>query len=131
MIAVDTSALVVLARSEPERSAFNTVIASGRVLVGAPTLLEASMVLPAMVTQERAEAFLARFLADPWVEALPFSVEMFQAARAAFYSFGKGRHPAKLNFGDCMAYAVAKVRDVPLLYKGDDFSLTDIRSALP
>ena len=89
------------------------------------------MVLPGMVTQERAEAFLASFLADPWVEALPFSVDMFEAARAAFYSFGKGHHPAKLNYGDCMAYAVAKVRDVPLLYKGGDFSLTDIRSALP
>lgn len=126
MIALDTSALVVIAREEPEAAAFSEVIAGGIVLVGTPTLLEASMILPSMVTQVAADRFLRQFMAKSWVETVPFSLGMFEAARLAFEMFGKGRHPAKLNFGDCMSYAVAKVRDVPLLFKGSDFSRTDI-----
>ena len=131
MIAIDTSALVAIATEEPESAAFNDVMARRRIVVGTPTLLEASMVLPSLVTQVTAEQFLADFLADSWVEAIPFSVEMFEAARAAFHRFGRGRHPAKLNLGDCMTYGLAKIMDVPLLYKGSDFALTDLRSALP
>lgn len=59
-----------------------------------------------------------------------FDEEMTLLAADAFMRFGKGQHPAKLNFGDCMAYAVAKAMDAPLLYKGEDFAKTDIRSAL-
>ena len=60
-----------------------------------------------------------------------FNLPMYQLAQDAFKAFGKGKgHPAKLNFGDCMSYAVAKFHDVPLLFKGDDFRLTDIRAAL-
>jgi ribonuclease VapC len=65
------------------------------------------------------------------VEAVPFTLEMYRAASSAFQTYGKGRqHPAQLNFGDCMAYALAKVEGIPLLYKGEDFSRTDIRRAL-
>ena len=66
------------------------------------------------------------------IEAVDFTMDMYREAVRALERFGKGRgHPAQLNFGDCMAYAVAKVYDLPLLYKGDDFARTDIRSALP
>ena len=129
MIAVDTSALVALARGEPEQERFNDLIANQRIVIGAPTVLEAGMVLPGMVTRSVAEKFLTGFLSGSDAETIPFSMELMFVARDAFYRFGKGRHPAKLNFGDCMSYAVAKVRDVPLLYKGDDFAQTDLRSA--
>ena len=64
------------------------------------------------------------------IEVVSWTSELADAAAEAFLRFGKGRHPAKLNFGDCMAYALAKSLDAPLLYKGDDFARTDIRSAL-
>ena len=73
-----------------------------------------------------------RFLSRPTVRVVAFGLEHYRLAAAAFDRYGKGRgHPAQLNFGDCMAYAVAKARDVPLLYKGDDFAQTDVRRALP
>ncbi|MDB5560216.1 MAG: twitching motility protein PilT [Enterovirga sp.] len=131
MIAVDTSALVAIAREEPDAYAFNEAIASGPVVIGTPALVEASMVLPSVVTQDAADRFLAQMLGYSWIEPVAFSFEMYEAAKMAFGRFGRGRgHPAQLNFGDCMSYAVAKVLDVPLLYKGNDFALTDIRSAL-
>ncbi len=61
---------------------------------------------------------------------VPFDERMIRIAQEAFLRYGKGRHPAKLNFGDCMSYALAKALDVPLLYKGEDFAATDIESAL-
>lgn len=64
------------------------------------------------------------------IEVISWTGELADAAAEAFLRFGKGLHPAKLNFGDCMAYALAKSLDAPLLYKGDDFAKTDIRSAL-
>ncbi|MGA0597168.1 PIN domain-containing protein [Enterovirga sp. CN4-39] len=89
------------------------------------------MVMPSIVAEEAADRFLRRFLAEPWTRRVAFSVEMFDAAQVAFRRYGRGRgHPAKLNFGDCMSYAVAKVHGIPLLYKGEDFSQTDIVSAL-
>ena len=65
------------------------------------------------------------------MELVPVDVEQARVARAAFSRFGKGRHPAALNYGDCFSYALAQVMGEPLLYKGDDFSRTDIRSVLP
>ncbi len=64
------------------------------------------------------------------IAVVPFDAEQAGFARAAFLKYGKGRHPAALNFGDCAAYALAKSRDIPLLYKGADFTKTDIVSAL-
>jgi ribonuclease VapC len=77
------------------------------------------------------DAFLERFVHPQEIHVVPFSMRLYHAAVHAFERFGKGRgHPAKLNYGDCMAYAVAKHHEVPLLYKGEDFALTDIRPAL-
>ena len=69
---------------------------------------------------------LDEFLADAEAEIVSFDHEQAKLARSAFLRFGKGRHPAALNFGDCAAYALAKSRGVPLLFKGEDFARTDI-----
>jgi ribonuclease VapC len=127
---IDSSALVAFLTREPQARAINDALADASVRrVAAPTWLETSMVLRA-----------ARFsfgtseidgLRDSLqLEVVDFTAEHASAALDAWYEFGKGRHPAALNFGDCMAYAVAKVAGEPLLYVGDDFAKTDIESAL-
>ena len=71
-----------------------------------------------------------KFIADQKLIIVPFDGNLLAIARTAFLKYGKGRHPASLNFGDCMAYALAKSMRLPLLFKGDDFALTDIERAL-
>jgi ribonuclease VapC len=73
---------------------------------------------------------LDRIAANLGLEIVPFDASHIQGARDALRRFGKGRHRASLNFGDCCAYALAKLRDVPLLFKGNDFALTDLKRAL-
>jgi ribonuclease VapC len=129
MIALDTSAVVAIALHEPEEEPYSTHIVERGALIGAPTLLECHIVLstrmPAFV-----EAFMRGFVERQAVHTSEFTVAMHATAVEAFNRYGKGRgHRAGLNFGDCMAYAVAKENDLPLLYKGDDFSHTDIRRA--
>lgn len=103
---------------------------SPRNLLGAPTKFELMMV--AMGRKGQAGSNYVEDLIDSFqLEVVPWTSEMADAAAAAFLMFGKGSgSPAKLNFGDCMAYALAKSLDAPLLYKGNDFAQTDIRSAL-
>jgi ribonuclease VapC len=113
-----------------EEDDFSRKIASSEALVGTPTLFESRLVLASKM--DRPDAFMERFIQPPAIHPVAFTLQMYQIAVEAFDRFGCGRgHPAKLNFGDCMAYAVAKAHDVPLLYKGDDFGQTDIPSALP
>ena len=76
-----------------------------------------------------ARARLTEFIGRLGARVVPFTQEHFEVSRDAFTRFGKGRHPARLNFGDCMAYAIASVAGAPLLYVGDDFSKTDIEAA--
>jgi len=128
LIAVDTSALVAVALGEPERADFNLCIARHGALIGTPTLLELSLVLTTRL-HGGADAFLDGLLRLPGIHPVDFSLDLSRAASEACLRFGRGRHPAGLNFGDCMAYAVARVHDVPLLFKGDDFARTDIRPA--
>jgi ribonuclease VapC len=131
MIALDTSAIVAIALNEIEAPAYSRVIATDEALVGTPTLFECHLVLERLVPRET-KGFITALTARASIHPVAFNMEMFRLAQSAFDRFGKGmKHPAKLNFGDCMAYAVAKFHDVPLLFKGDDFRLTDIRSALP
>jgi ribonuclease VapC len=131
MIALDTSAIVAIAMGEQEAGAFDRAIASREALVGTPTLLETHLVLLTKMPAFAAR-FLDAFISPEGISAVPFTLEMYRGAASAFERFGKGRgHPAQLNFGDCLAYAVAKHYDVPLLFKGQDFARTDIRSALP
>jgi len=131
VIALDTSVVVAIALEEGEETAFTDEIAARGGVIGTPTLVECRIVLTSRVP-EYADQFVKRFIARPSVHPVDFTLEMFQLAADAFERFGKGRgHPARLNYGDCMSYAVAKSLSVPLLYKGGDFALTDIEAALP
>jgi ribonuclease VapC len=130
MIALDTSAIVAIACSEPEEEAFNRLISTREALVGTPTLLESRMVLESKLP-DFADEFMESFLDTRFIHPVAFSLRMYLEAMDAFRRFGKGRRgPAGLNFGDCMSYAVAKFHHAPLLYKGKDFAQTDVPSAL-
>jgi ribonuclease VapC len=98
------------------------------VAVGAPTLVEAAVVLAGRRGGSRV-AQLAGFLERATVVVIPFGVDHWRVAGEAWLRFGKGRHPAALNLGDCFAYATARVAGRPLLCKGEDFSKTDLAVA--
>ncbi|WP_430910455.1 type II toxin-antitoxin system VapC family toxin [Methylobacterium sp. sgz302541] len=126
MIALDTSAIIAIAAKEAEGEVFDTIIVERGAIVGTPTLLEARMVLGSLIPSF-ADDFLAGLLARESVRSAAFTHEMYAVAAEAFARFGRGRgHPARLNFGDCLSYAVAKTRSLPLLFKGDDFVHTDV-----
>lgn len=128
---IDSSAIMAIVRNEPERQAFITAIAdASRRLLAAPNLLEAAIVVERLGDPTLVREF-DTVLADLQVESVPFTAAHAQIARDAYRDFGKASgHPAQLNFGDCFAYALAKDADEPLLYKGNDFVHTDIRSAV-
>jgi ribonuclease VapC len=131
MIVADTSAIVAIAFAEPERQAFSDAVQQAdKVLMSTVSVVETRMVVHGRRGQ-RAVLLVDDLLRLPVFELIaPGSAEM-DAAYAAFVTYGKGSgHPASLNFGDVFSYALAKVRGLPLLYKGDDFSQTDVASAL-
>jgi ribonuclease VapC len=126
---LDSSALVAVALDEPERAAFVMAInAAEAVAVGAPTLVEAGIVLSAR-TGEDATELLADLVAASDAVVIEFGVHHWREAVSASWRFGKSRHPAGLNFGDCLAYATARIAGEPLLAKGDDFGKTDLELA--
>lgn len=129
MIAVDSSAVIAIALREPEWEELSRLVGNNRCLLGTTTVMECHMVL-----RDRAGAegipFIKGLLSRPHIDLIDFNSDLLATARDAFDQYGRGRSRAKLNFGDCMSYAVAKFHDVPLLFKGDDFRLTDIRAAL-
>ena len=128
---IDTSALVAILRKEPEREALlRTILAAETRLVSTVTALEAGMVLEARLGP-RAEAALDLLLHHAKVGMVPFDEQQSDVARRAWRRFGKGNHPAALNFGDCCVYALAKVSGEPILCKGADFSRTDIPTVTP
>jgi ribonuclease VapC len=125
---IDSSALIAIVLGEPERRHFiEAIIAADVRLVAASTLFEASMV--ALSRTEPRLRDLRDFCARSDIEIVPFGAEHLDLAIDAFRRYGKGRHPAGLNFGDCFSYALAKATGEPLLFKGDDFSQTDIKRA--
>ena len=130
MIVADTSAIIAIVFAEPEREAFIDVIRRApRVLVSTVSVVEARMVVHGR-RGERAVVLVDDLLRLPMFELIPPGIAEMDAAYAAFVAFGKGSgHPAALNFGDVFGYALAKVRGLPLLYKGTDFSETNIASA--
>ncbi|MGE5270219.1 MAG: type II toxin-antitoxin system VapC family toxin [Thiohalocapsa sp.] len=131
MIVVDTSAVIAILREEPEAEIFAEVIGQAEACyLSAVGFLEASMV---MIGRGRAELGndLEDLLTEMGIELVPFDEQQARASREAFVRFGRGRHAAQLNFGDCISYALARTRALPLLYKGNDFARTDIISALP
>ena len=127
---LDTSAIVAIHLREPgHERLIDRIDAAEVVVVGVPTLLETAMVLTARLGQD-ARPMVFAFLRRLEAEVVPFNEEHLDAAITAFIRFGRGRHPAALNFGDCMSYAVASVAGMPLLFTGEDFSRTDIAQAL-
>ena len=126
---LDTSAIVAVILGQAESSALTrALLAEAPSAVGAPTLAEAALVLQASIGP-RGLADLRGFLVEFDVHAVPFGEEHWRQAGMAFARYGKGRHPAGLNFGDCLTYAVAKLSGLPLLCVGDDFSQTDLTLA--
>ena len=131
MIVVDTSALVAIAFGEPEREAFvGAIRQADKALISTVSVVEARMVVHGRRGQ-RGVVLLDDLLRLPVFELVAPGAAEADAAYAAFVAFGKGSgHPAGLNFGDVFSYALAKVRGLPMLYKGDDFAQTDVLSAL-
>ena len=128
-IAIDTSAIVAIAKSEPEIEPFTDFFAVHDCIIGAATLVETRMVLEKHLGDDT-WGFIDDILTWPRVKTADFTIDMYRTAATAFLRYGKGRdNKAKLNYGDCLSYAVAKVYGVPLLFKGSDFSHTDIEPA--
>ena len=126
---IDSSALLAILQDEPERRAFNEAIeAAASRAISVASWVEVSMVIE---TRTGAEGLrdLDLFVDRARIEIVPVDVEQGKAARRAFSRFGKGRHPAGLNYGDCFAYALASHLGEPLLFKGEDFGKTDVTPA--
>ncbi|HKI06340.1 MAG TPA: type II toxin-antitoxin system VapC family toxin [Thermoanaerobaculia bacterium] len=126
---LDSSAIVAILVEEPgAEELLSKLQATGPVGVGTPTLVESHLVLAGRL-QTNPAPYLESFLLALDAVVLPFSDVHWYAAADAFLRFGKGRHPAALNFGDCMAYATAKIAAQPLLCVGNDFPRTDLELA--
>jgi ribonuclease VapC len=127
---LDTSALLAILLREPEAESFARAIeASDVVRLSVAGYLEAAIFVDRHGDEVR-RAMLDTFLEEFSIRLEPVTVEQARTARQAFRSFGKGQHPAGLNFGDCFTYALAKAVREPVLYKGNDFSQTDLSSAI-
>jgi len=123
---LDTSAVLAILQDEPERRAFNEAIeAADSRSLSVASLVEASIVIEARYGAEGVR-HLDQFLDRADVAVVAVDVGQAKTARQAFSRFGKGRHAAGLNFGDCFSYALAHALGEPLLYKGEDFALTDV-----
>ncbi|MDE0458290.1 MAG: type II toxin-antitoxin system VapC family toxin [Chromatiales bacterium] len=126
---VDSSALLAVLLREPDSERYETAIATAAgCRMSAVNLLETSIVVEGRGGAAAGHE-LDTFLERAGIEPAPVTTEQVQVARIAWRRFGKGNHPARLNLGDCFAYALAKSAGEPLLYKGDDFSRTDIEAA--
>jgi len=126
MIVLDRSLLVGIIRGEPDTERLLDLLAAEECAIGAPTLVETRAWCTINIAA-RTSRWLEQFIKGPSVSIVPFSHEMADAASKAFDRFGRqGGHPAKLHFGDCMAYAVSAVMRAPLLFKGRGFPLTDV-----
>ena len=123
---IDTSALIAILQDEPERSAFNEAIeAADRRAMSVASFVEASMIVETRFGPDGVRA-LDLFIAKAGIELVAVDADQAHVARTAFRVYGKRRHPAGLNYGDCFAYALSRTLGEPLLFKGSDFSLTDV-----
>lgn len=128
---VDSSAVLAILSDEPDGGQLAEALGS----VESPTMSAGTFLECSIVIDGRRDPLLSRefdeFMSRFGIVVAPVDVDQARVAREAYRDYGRGSgHPAKLNFGDCFAYALASVTDEPLLYKGDDFSQTDLRSAL-
>ena len=123
---LDASAILAILLREPGCEDLLRLIAESRVVAaGAPTLVETALVLSSQM-RKNARVLLNEFLREAEVEIISFTRDHYEVAVDAFERYGKRRHSAALNFGDCMTYAAARVSGMPLLFTGKDFSKTDI-----
>ena len=128
---IDTSAVVAILLREPEADRFNRLIGDASLrLMSAATRVELSFVIEGRY-REAGRADLERALIDAHVEIVALTPQHAEIAIEAFRRFGRGRHRAGLNIGDCFSYALAKATGLPLLFKGNDFVHTDVRPVLP
>jgi ribonuclease VapC len=126
---IDSSAILAILQNEPERHSFNQAIAAAQQRsLSAASLVELSIVMEARWGPE-GQADLDLFLSTAEIAIISLDRHQAELARVAFQRFGKGRHRAGLNLGDCFSYALAQWLDQPLLFKGDDFSHTDLQPA--
>ena len=126
---VDSSAVLAVLFRESDAEQYDTTIAEATPCrMSAASFLEAAIVLEGRSGTATGHE-LDDYLEVAQVELVPVTAEQAQAARRAWRRFGKGNHPASLNFGDCFAYALAEVTGEPLLFKGEDFALTDVQVA--
>lgn len=127
---IDSSALIAVLRDEPEGDRFRHAMRGAYPrLVAAPTAVEASILMLSRFGEEGL-AGLQAFMVATEITVVPLAAEHVAYAVDAFRRFGKGRHPAVLNYGDCFSYALAQATAEPLLFKGNDFRQTDVRRAL-
>lgn len=125
-IVADTSAFMAILLQEEDGSLYrDTLVAAERVFISTATAVELHIVITAKIGSEGILRF-DRLLALPLFEIVPVDHRQMNIANQAYERFGKGRHRAKLNYGDLFSYALAKSTDMPLLFKGDDFSKTDL-----
>jgi ribonuclease VapC len=125
---LDTSAILAILQDEPERRKFNEAIEAAETRsLSTASLVECSMILESRYGTDGVRD-LDLFIAKAQVSLVPVDEEQADIARRAFRKYGKGRHPASLNFGDCFSYALTQALDEPLLFKGNDFSQTDVKA---
>ncbi len=130
MIALDTSAIVAILKGEPDADAFlEAIVEAERCFFSAIGHFEASMVMIGRGDPATADG-LDALVDRRGITIVPIDRLLAMQSRAAFTRFGKGRHPADLNFGDCISYALAQSLGLPLLFKGTDFAKTDVVPAL-
>jgi ribonuclease VapC len=126
---LDTSAVVsVFLKDEDHKDVLDKLLNAKAIAIGSPTLAETGIVLSAKIGNGSA-SLLFRFLQENGVFIVSFGPDHYIAAVHAYEKYGKGRHKAGLNFGDCLTYAVAKLAKQPLLFVGKDFSHTDLEIA--
>jgi len=127
---VDSSALLAILLNEPDAQELRTAFDHDEVrLMSAATLLEVSMVIEAR-KGDNGGRDLDVLISKSKIEVIPVDQDQVDEARRAWRRFGRGRHPAALNYGDLFAYALSRTRGEPLLYKGDDFTRTDVARVL-
>ncbi len=126
---IDTSALVAILLDEPERGSFNEKIEADPMrLMSVVSFVETALVIEARLGEAGGRE-LDLLLYRAGIDVVPVDIDQAEIARQAFRKYGRGRHPAGLNFGDCFAYALVKTTGEPLLFKGNDFGQTDIVAA--
>jgi ribonuclease VapC len=128
-VIVDSSALVAITfREQGHHELIEKVTSAGPAGIGTPTLAETGLVLGWRFRQDPRD-LLVRLLDELGIDEVPFGEAHWREAVSAYLRFGKGRHKAQLNFGDCLTYAVARLADEPLLFTGNDFTETDLELA--